>query len=108
MNNDTDVLTTLLGIIFGVVIVVIVMIPLVLLNGLVLSYMWGWFVVPKFELPILSVVDAILLGTLITFITYNGEVDSKKSTADKLTSISLKFVSPPITLGIFYIIMLFQ
>lgn len=46
-------------------------------NGYALSVLWGWFVVPTFHLPTLSLVQAIGLAMILTYLTYQ-HVDAKK------------------------------
>jgi hypothetical protein len=42
-----------------------------LLNGWALTLLWSWFVVPTFpDLPVLSLGQAIGLGMIISFLTY--------------------------------------
>lgn len=38
-------------------------------RGLVLTVLWGWFVVPAFGLPALGLVDAIGLSLIVGFLT---------------------------------------
>lgn len=40
-----------------------------ILNGLAISTLWGWFVVPVFYLPALNIPFAIGLGLLISYMT---------------------------------------
>jgi hypothetical protein len=45
-----------------------------LLHGWVLTIMWGWFMVPVFHLPRLSLVPAIGIGLTIRFLIYHSTV----------------------------------
>ena len=40
-----------------------------LLDGLALKLLWGWFMVPTFGLPVISLVQAIGIGIVISFLT---------------------------------------
>jgi hypothetical protein len=41
-----------------------------ILNGFALTVMWGWFIVPVFELPALAIVPAIGLALVAGFLTH--------------------------------------
>jgi hypothetical protein len=64
-------------IILVVVIVVVLGPPLILLNGWAVQTLWGWFVVPVFKVPALSLLQAAGLAVVIGYMT--TEVDTKKS-----------------------------
>jgi hypothetical protein len=42
----------------------------VLLNGWVLSLLWGWFLVPTLGLPSLSILQSIGIALAISYLTY--------------------------------------
>lgn len=44
------------------------LVPLALLRGFVLQTLWGWFVVPVFGAPALSLMIAIGLGLLVSLL----------------------------------------
>lgn len=48
------------------------------LRGLVLSIMWGWFVVPTFGLAPLSIPIAMGLGLILAFTTHQPRYDAEK------------------------------
>ena len=55
MKKDTSVLGCL-----GIVFLFVVVIPAaIIMNGWILSIMWGWFIVPLFHLPELTIHYAI-------------------------------------------------
>lgn len=59
----------------------VVIIPLsAVLNGWVLTKLWGWFIVPTFGLPELGIVPAIGLAIIIEFLTQH--TTSRKSSDD--------------------------
>jgi len=77
------------------------------MNGWALSVMWGWFVIPVFGLPPLSVVAAIGISMVVRMMTWtgDGDNDSGKSSQEKIiTAIAKAFISPLITLAIGYIV----
>jgi steroid 5-alpha reductase family enzyme len=41
----------------------------VVMNGLVLFKLWGWFIHPNFMAPALSFWQAVAIGLLVTFMT---------------------------------------
>ena len=49
---------------------VMVMIITAVLDGLALSILWGWFIVPVFELPRLTIVTAIGISVMISCLTH--------------------------------------
>lgn len=66
---------TILG---GFVGVVAMMVISSLLRGYALSVLWGWFMVPTLGLPALSVVQAIGIAIVISFLTYQYNDCQKK------------------------------
>jgi hypothetical protein len=82
----SDAFTTVIGVILGVAIVSIFIVPIGLailaLDAWVGTYLWGWFVVPIFKLPILSVPAA--MGIIITWRLFRGQIDTySKPTEDQ-------------------------
>ena len=56
-------------------------------NGYVLSILWGWFMVPVFHLPALSVAPAIGIALVIGYLTKQLPPDieeKERSTASKI------------------------
>ncbi len=49
-----------------------------ILNGLVVSVMWGWFVVPTFGAPVLDLVPAIGIVMMVSFMTHQEDVYEKE------------------------------
>lgn len=41
-----------------------------ILNGYVLSVLWGWFMVPTFHVPALTLAPAIGLAMVVSYLTY--------------------------------------
>ncbi len=48
-----------------------------LLNGWALHLLWLWFIVPIFNLPALSIGQAIGLGMIVSFLTYHYQASPK-------------------------------
>jgi hypothetical protein len=51
-------------------VVVVVMVGVYMLNGVALQLLWNWFMVPTLGLPAISLVQAIGIGILISFLTH--------------------------------------
>ena len=77
-----------------------------LLNGFVLSILWGWFIVPLFGLPQLSLPYAIGIGMVVSFLTYQ-HVDSGKSENALATLVGLIIARPALTLLLGWIVQSF-
>jgi hypothetical protein len=75
----------------------IMLIPLGLLRGWVISIMWGWFVVPLGILP-LSIVHATGLGVLITMLVL--QKTSNSSEENEIEGYVASVVYPIFFLGI--------
>jgi len=64
------------------VIAMVLLIPVVsVLNGWVLSILWGWFIVGLFGLPVLTIAPAIGVGLVVTFLTHQ-HVENKNRDGD--------------------------
>jgi peptidoglycan biosynthesis protein MviN/MurJ (putative lipid II flippase) len=71
----------------GVALLALLAIPVVVIvssiaNGFALSVLWGWFVVPIFGLPALTIAQAIGFSMVVSFLTYQYD-DSKKKEDDR-------------------------
>ena len=85
-NKISDAFATVIGAILGVAIVSLIILPIGLailaLDAWVATYMWMWFVVPMFNLPILTVPTA--MGIIITLRLFRGQIDTySKPTEDQ-------------------------
>lgn len=101
-------------------------VPQMLIRGFMFSLMWGWFVVPTFLLPKLSLVvavglcemaDLLLMGLFVLVLWPKVETKLRKEHPGKLddddTSLILKqvvtiFVLYPIALGIAFVVSRFM
>jgi hypothetical protein len=94
-----------------VIFLVLVSIPVsIVLNGLALSYLWLWFVVSPFGLPVLSVAQAVGLAALIRFTTYQDMdvMQNKRTSSERLSrAIFLAIGAPLFALLFGYIISCF-
>jgi hypothetical protein len=55
------------------------MVGLTLIRGLVLQALWGWFIVTTFALPDLTLVQALGLSLVVSFLTMQLENDDPKN-----------------------------
>lgn len=76
-----------------------------MLRGFVFTKLWGWFVVPLFDVPQLSTVYAIGIALLIGMFT--NRHDKEESSKDWGTIIVKAFVTPLLVLFVGWIISLF-
>jgi hypothetical protein len=52
-------------------------------RGYVLSLLWGWLIVPTFSLPLITVVQAIGLSFVLTYLTARDNPNVALEPADK-------------------------
>lgn len=52
-----------------------------IMKGWALSVMWGWFIVPLFKLPAMSIPQAIGIGMIVSYLTNQSQ--SKEDVQDK-------------------------
>lgn len=65
--------------VLGIVFITIVLTVLgAIWSGYVLSILWGWFIVPTFNLPALSIPLAIGIALVISYVTHQTNFDKKK------------------------------
>lgn len=82
-----------------------------LLNGYVLSVFWGWFIVPVFDVPSITALQAYGLMLVVGLLKGHTPAsdDSKKSTADKLGELITVSVFLPLFCLLFgYVVHLFM
>ena len=74
-------------------------------TGFVFSVIWGWFIVPTFHLPPLSIGLAIGIGLVVRMLTYQAPQEEKKE--DFGHSIAFAAIYPLLTLGLGFLVHLF-
>lgn len=83
-----------------------------LIEGWVLSILWGWFMVPTLGLPVISVPQAIGIALVINMLThqsYNHHTEDKDvSTGKKIGRIVRLFTMPFSALLISWIVKMFM
>lgn len=84
---------------------VLVIAGLAIIRGLVVSYMWGWFMVPIFALPEISIVPAIGIAMTLSYLI-KGLPEVKK---EEWKEILLRNALGPLSvLSVGYIVHLFM
>ena len=87
----------------------VVLVITALLNGTVLSIIWGWFVVPVFRAPSLSIAYAIGLGLVVSFLTArssNGK-DERRAVEILFSGLLTIVVNAGVVLGLAFVVHLF-
>ena len=106
MKKDTSVLGCL-----GIVFLFVVVIPAaIIMNGWILSIMWGWFIVPLFHLPELTIPYAIgissVAGLFMNKSTQN-KIDEGIFSEKLIKALSVTFLVPLMVLGFGWIVLQF-
>lgn len=80
-----------------------------IMNGWVLSVMWGWFVVPLFELPPLTIPYAIGISMVVGMLAKNSvsTKNEKKETSELVGEIIGVILAPLFVLFMGWIVKLF-
>jgi len=87
-----------MAIVLGMVAFAVLFICSSVLEGYVFSVLWGWFIVPTFNAPQLSVVSVIGIAMMLSFITYQYNKDKSEESVHRgfirliLRSISLSII----------------
>lgn len=68
------VIGIILGAIFGLVGIFLYVLGSALIHGWVLTYLWKWFVIPFFGLPILPITYAMGLALIVSLLTTNSNL----------------------------------
>jgi hypothetical protein len=74
-----------------------------ILKGFVLTILWGWFVVPIFHLPQLTIAPAIGIALVIGYLTkeQQSSTDSTKSAGDKFGEAAVYAIVHPLIVLLF-------
>lgn len=102
-----ELLALLFGLlaIFGVVALVIA--GYALLDAVVLTHLWAWFIVPIFHLPMLTLTAAIGVSLVWGWLSYkcrDDELPELKTTKEKIKRWCKPFRRALVTLGIGYVV----
>jgi len=88
--SDTDDALTCVG---GISIIAVTVIVSSLWSGFVLTKLWGWFIVPVFNAPYLTIPQAIGLTIIITMLWSRSWSDSEDG--DKSIELAVKAILAP-------------
>lgn len=86
---------------------IVVLIVSAVWGGYVLTVLWGWFIVPVFELPALTIPHAIGLAMVVTYLTYQADFKTEETRSEMkqfATACAYVFIKPAIALGIGWIV----
>ncbi len=105
-----DSMTSFVRTIFGVLTFLATSVVMGLFNGLVISILWRWFVVPVFHLPTFTVLQAWGLAIFLQFVSH--KVDTKTDADASLTENMLKHsfsftVTALVSLGVGWVLLHF-
>lgn len=94
------------------VITVMLLLASAIINGYTLSVLWGWFIVPTFELPQIGVAAAVGLSLTLTYVTHHVRMDQRtpKTPYDELLAEAtlLMLLKPMLILSLGYACKLFM
>jgi hypothetical protein len=106
MNDDKSCAEVILAIIAVPVLLVMSSI----INGFVLTVLWGWFVIPLFSLPPLNIPQAIGISIIVSYLTHRKTETEDKDEGfwTKIISIFLYIILyPALVLCIAWVVQLF-
>ena len=77
-------------------------------SGYVLTILWGWFIVPAFKLPVLSIPVAIGMTLMIRYLTRGGGSHTKKEENEEwYMTFFMAFAKPLVVLFFGWIVVQF-
>lgn len=90
-----------------VVLSVVVVTMAFLWTALVITILWGWFVVPRFHLPSLNVVEAAGLLALLTLVRTPSDAALTSDRSKTLRALVHAFVQPAFALALGWVLVQF-
>lgn len=106
MKNENQLSTIIFGLIGAVTSVAALLILLPILSGWVLSVLWGWFIVPAFHLPALSIPAAIGVSLIAGKLTHQFQHEPENAKPWKVLAFGI--LSPFMTLAMGYVVRSFM
>jgi len=98
--------------VLGAVLGLALLIPLTaILRGWVLTILWGWFVVPTFDMPQLTLAPAIGIALVVSYLTHqisSGKKDDRAASDQIGKMIVHAIVGPLFTLLFGWVVHLFM
>ena len=103
MSDKTDDfdLTALAAVVL-VPLIGVLLIPILLWNGWAASTLWGWFIVPTFNAPAISITQAA--GVALVVGVFRAKISSPKDEMKWSTRIVAIIIGPPISVGLGWVI----
>jgi cell division protein FtsW (lipid II flippase) len=80
----------------------------VLLEGVVISFFWRWFIIPIFGVQPITIAEALGLALFAGMFTNKKATSNKDETTSLSTVLAVSFLSPLLALGVGYIVHLFM
>lgn len=79
-------------------------------KGYVLTVLWGWFIVPTFDLPTLALAPAIGISMTVSYLTYQYDSSKKSEDAENpfVRAVSYSLLMPALVLGVGWIVQKFM
>jgi len=101
---------TVLGCLGIIALLVIVVPASIIMNGWVLSIVWGWFIVPLFHFPELTIPYAIGISSVIGLFMHgrtSNQKDERTLSKKIMRAFSAAFLAPLMVLGFGWIVLQF-
>lgn len=108
MSTSDEAFSGLLSCLGAIALIPLVLVITYLINGWVLTILWGWFIVPIFHLPALTLIPALGLGIVAGYLTYQTPPDVetvKRGSWERMfVTVGGALIQPLITLVVAWII----
>ena len=102
-KESTNIIAAACTILGAMVLAPAIMLIGSLIGGYTVATLWGWFIAPIFGLKELSIVQAIGLSLVVTYMTYQTAPEDTESTSTKL-KIAKELLRPVFALMIGYVV----
>lgn len=73
------------------IIFLLLIVPNIILSGYVTSVLWDWFIVPLFNLPHLTIAQALGLGVCVSYLNSSGIDHAKRDEKDTWANLGFAF-----------------
>lgn len=104
-----NLIALIIGMIILIPIALVMLVPVALWRGYVLSVLWGWFIVPTFNAPALSLAMAIGVAIVVGMFTASIPTKKKDEEDKALSNYFVNgFIAPALSLLFGYIVTLFM
>ena len=96
---------------FGVLVwTLIVMVGGAICGGWAIRILWGWFIIPIFGLPVLTIAQAIGVGMMVNLLTSRTQTQKDdRDTTERIVYATFYAIGyPALTVGIAWVVTLFE